>query len=127
MSSPILKTSILKKIKRLLRTLHGTHVLFQCILLCFDTLPLDHSIPLSDRNVLSLNDRDILLSDHDVLTPLLDDRDILTLGIKDHDACVLALGRDVLRNALLCLVATKDLYSIPNTKLRHMWSNDRNY
>ena len=45
MSKPILKISILKNIKRLLRTLHGTHVLFQCILLCFDTLPLDCDIP----------------------------------------------------------------------------------
>src|SRR5256885_1183841 len=149
MSKPILKISILKNIKRLLRTLHGTHVLFQCILLCFDTLPLDRDIPLLDRDVLSLNDRDIPLldrdvlspddrdiplldrdvlspDDRDVLTPLLDDRDILTLGIGDHDVHVLALGRDALRNALLCLVATKGLYSIPNTKLQHMWPNDRN-
>src|SRR2546423_7484787 len=179
MSKPILKISILKNIKRLLRTLHGTHVLFQCILLCFDTLPLDRDIPLLDRDVLSLNDRDIPLldrdvlspddrdiplldrdvlslndrdiplldrdvlspddrdiplldrdvlspDDRDVLAPLLDDRDVLTLGIGDHDVRVLALGRDALRNALLCLVATKGLYSIPNTKLRHMWPNDRN-
>src|SRR2546421_4153877 len=104
MSKPILKISILKNIKRLLRTLHGTHVLFQCILLCFDTLPLDRDIPLLDRDVLSLNDRDIPLldrdvlspddrdiplldldvlspDDRDVLAPLLDDRDVLTLGI----------------------------------------------
>jgi len=148
MSKPILKISILKNIKRLLRTLHGTHVLFQCILLCFDTLPLDRDIPNLDRDVLSLNDRDIPLPDRDVLSPddrdvplpdrdipnldrdvlapLLDDRDVLTLGIGDHDVRVLALGRDALRNALLCLVATKGLYSIPNTKLRHMWPNDRN-
>ena len=119
MSKLILKISILKNIKRLLRTLHGTHVLFQCILLCFDTLPLDRDIPLLDRDVLSPDDRD-------VLAPLLDDRDVLTLGIGDHDVRVLALGRDALRNALLCLVATKGLYSIPNTKLRHMWPNDRN-
>ncbi len=119
MSKPILKISILKNIKRLLRTLHGTHVLFQCILLCFDTLPLDRDIPLLDRDVLSPDDRD-------VLAPLLDDRDVLTLGIGDHDVRVLALGRDALRNALLCLVATKGLYSIPNMKLRHMWLNDRN-
>src|SRR3989440_11389766 len=149
MSKPILKISILKNIKRLLRTLHGTHVLFQCILLCFDTLPLDRDIHLLDRDVLSLNDRDISLLDHDVLSlndydiplfnrdvlspddrdvlaPLLDDRNVLTLGISDYDVRVLALGRDALRNALLCLVATKGLYSIPNTKLRHMWPNDRN-
>src|SRR6266516_564953 len=130
MSKPILKISSLKNIKRLLRTRHGTHVLFQCILLCFDTLPLDRDIPLLDRDVLSPNDRDIPLLDCDVLSPddrdvlalLLDDRDILTLSISDHDVRVLALGR----NALLCLVATKGLYSIPNTKLRHMWPNDRN-
>src|SRR5438874_2685321 len=156
MSKLILKISILKNIKRLLRTLHGTHVLFQCILLCFDTLPLDRDIPLLDhdvlslndcdiplldrdvlspddrdiplldRDVLSLNDRDIPLLNRDVLAPLLDDHDILTLGISDHDVRVLTLGRDALRNALLCLVATKGLYSIPNTKLRHMWLNDRN-
>src|SRR2546421_10924699 len=149
MSKPILKISILKNIKRLLRTLHGTHVLFQCILLCFDTLTLDRDISLLDRDVLSLNDRDIPLldrdvlspddrdiplldrdvlspDDRDVLAPLLDDRDVFTLGIGDHDVRVLALGRDALRNALLCLVATKGLYSIPNTKLRHMWPNDRN-
>src|SRR5438132_6217369 len=149
MSKPILKISILKNIKRLLRTLHGTHVLFQCILLCFDTLPLDRDILLLDRDVLSLNDRDIPLldrdvfspddrdiplldrdvlspDDRDVLAPLLDDRDVLTLGICDHDVRALALARDALRNALLCLVATKGLYSIPNTKLRHMWPNDRN-
>jgi len=134
MSKLILKISILKNIKRLLRTLHGTHILFQCILLCFDTLPLDRDIPLLDHDVLSLNDRDIPLldrdvlspDDRDVLAPLLDDRDVLTLGIGDHDVRVLALGRDALRNALLCLVATKGLYSIPNTKLRHMWPNDRN-
>ena len=157
MSKPILKISILKNIKRLLRTLHGTHVLFQCILLCFDTLTLDrdilslndHDIPLLDRDVLSLNNHDIPLLDHDVLSlndrdiplldrdvlspndrdvlaPLLDDCDILTLGISDHDIRVLSLGRDALRNALLCLIATKGLYSIPNTKLRHMWPNDRN-
>src|SRR6185369_10043390 len=99
---PILKISILKNIKRLLRTLYGTHILFQCILLCFDTLPLDRDIPLLDRDV-----------------PLL-----------DRDVRILALGRDALRdalrNALLYLVATKGLYSIPNTKLRHMWPNDRN-
>src|SRR5256714_14770711 len=130
MLKPILKISILKNIKHLLRTLHGTHVLFQCILLCFNTLPLDRDIPLLDRDVLSLNDRDIPLldrdvlspDDRDVLAPLLDDRDVLTLGIGDHDVRVLTLGRD----ALLCLVATKGLYSIPNTKLRHMWPNDRN-
>src|SRR6185369_12247359 len=144
----ILKISILKNIKRLLRTLHGTHVLFQCILLCFDTLPLDRDIPNLDRDV-SLpyrdvplpdrdvplpddrdvplpDDRDIPLPDRNVLAPLLDDRDVLTLGIGDHDVRVLAPGRDALRNALLCLVATKGLYSIPNTKLRHMWPNDRN-
>src|SRR5256714_9067353 len=149
MSKPILKISILKNIKRLLRTLYGTHVLFQCILLCFDTLPLDRDIPLLDRDVLSLNDRDIPLldrdvlslndrdiplldrdvlspDDRDVLASLLDDRDVLTLGIGDHDVRVLALGRGALHNALLCLVATKGLYSIPNTKLRHMWPNDRN-
>src|SRR5256714_4064281 len=149
MSKLILKISILKNIKRLLRTLHGTHILFQCILLCFDTLSLDRDIPLLDRDVLSLNDRDILLldrdvlslndrdiplldrdvlspDDRDVLASLLDDRDVLTLGIGDHDVRVLALGRDALHNALLCLVATKGLYSIPNTKLRHMWPNDRN-
>src|SRR2546423_15636943 len=134
MLKPILKISILKNIKHLLRTLHGTHVLFQCILLCFDTLPLDRDILLLDRDVISLNDRDIPLLDHDVLSPdnrdvlapLLDDRDVLTLGIGNHDVRVLALGRDALRNALLCLVATKGLYSIPNTKLRHMWPNDRN-
>src|SRR5438128_12361021 len=134
MSKPILKISILKNIKRMLRTLHGTHVLFQCILLCFDTLPLDRDIPLLDRDVLSPDDRDIPLldrdvlspDDRDVLAPLLDDRDVLTLGIGDHDVRVLALSRDALRNALLCLVATKSLYSIPNTKLRHMWPNDRN-
>src|SRR5438128_8234808 len=134
MLKPILKILILKNIKRLLRTLHGTHVLFQCILLCFDTLPLDRDIPNLDRDVLSLNYHDIPLLDHnvlspddcDVLAPLLDDRDILTLGISDHDVRVLALGRDALHNALLCLVATKGLYSIPNTKLRHMWPNDRN-
>ena len=123
MSKPILKILILKNIKRLLRTLHGTHVLFQCILLCFDTLPLDRDIPLLDRDVLSPDNRD-------VLAPLLDDRDVLTLSISNHDICVLTLGRDALRNAfrnaLLCLVATKGLYSIPNTKLRHMWPNDRN-
>src|SRR3989440_3874495 len=159
MSKPILKISILKNIKRLLRTLHGTHVLFQCILLCFDTLPLNRDIPLLDRDVLSLNDRDIplldrdvlslndrdiplldrdvlspddcdvlapFLDDRDILAPLLDDRDVLTLGIGDHNVRVLALRRVALRNALLCLVATKGLYSIPNTKLRHMWPNDRN-
>src|SRR5438128_9424338 len=149
MSKLILKISILKNIKRLLRILHGTHVLFQCILLCFDTLPLDRDIPLLHRDVLSLNDRDIplldrdvlspddrdiplldrdvlSLNDRDVLAPLLDDRDVLTLGIGVHDVRVLALGRDALRNALLCLVATKGLYSIPNMKLRHMWPNDRN-
>ena len=145
MLKSILKISILKNIKRLLRTLHGNHVLFQCILLCFDTLPLDRDIPLLDRDVLSLNDRDILLLDRDVLSPddrdiplldrdvlspddrdvlalLLDDRDVLTLSISDHDVRILALSR----NALLCLIATKGLYSIPNTKLRHMWPNDRN-
>src|SRR5438132_13516631 len=74
MSKLILKISILKNIKCLLRTLHGTHVLFQCILLCFDSLPLDRDIPLLDRDVLSLNDRDIPLLDHDVLS--LNDRDI---------------------------------------------------
>src|SRR5438128_9100662 len=49
---------------------------FQCILLCFDTFPLDHGIPnldhdipLSDHDVLSLNDRDIPLPDCDVLSP----------------------------------------------------------
>src|SRR2546423_12123821 len=134
MSKPILKISILKNIKRLLRTLHGTHVLFHCILLCFDTLPLDRDIPNLDRDVLSLNDRDIPLLDRDVLSPdnrdvlapLLDDCDVLTLSISDHDVRVLALGHDTLRNTLLCLVATKGLYSIPNTKLRHMWPNDRN-
>src|SRR6185295_3435484 len=149
LSKPILKISILKNIKRLLRTLHGTHVLFQCILLCFDTLPLSRDVPLPDRDVLSRDDRDIPLPDRDVpnlgrdilsrdvpnldrdvLALLLDDRDVLTLGIGDHDVRVLALGRDALRdalrNALLCLVATKGLYSIPNTKLRHMWPNDRN-
>src|SRR5256714_3630817 len=164
MSKPILKISILKNIKRLLRTLHGTHVLFQCILLCFDTLPLDRDIPLLDRDVLSLNDCDIPLldrdvlslndcdiplldrdvlspddrdiplldrdvlspDDHDILASLLDDRDVLTLSISDHDVHVLALGHDALRNALLCLVATKGLYSILNMKLQHMWLNDRN-
>src|SRR6185369_2691246 len=146
LSKPILKISILKNIKRLLRTLHGTHVLFQCILLCFDTLPLsrdipnlDRDIPLPDRDVPNLDrdvplpDRDVPLPyhdipilDRDVLAPLLDDHDVLTLGIGDHDVRVLALGRDALRNALLCLVATKGLYSIPNTKLWHMWPNDRN-
>src|SRR5256886_4930705 len=151
MSKPILKISILKNIKRLLRTLHSTHVLFQRILLCFDTLPLnrdilllnrdvlslndrdilllnrdvlslnDHDIPLLDRDVLSLNNRDIPLldrdvlspDDRDVLAPLLDNHDVLTLGISDHYIRVLALGRDALRNALLCLVVTKGLYSIP--------------
>src|SRR5213076_2403548 len=106
MSKLILKILILKNIKRLLRTLHSTHVLFQCILLCFDTLSLDHDIPLLDRDVLSLNDRDIPLldrdvlspDDRDVLAPLLDDRDILTLSIGDHDIRVLALGRNALRN-----------------------------
>ena len=131
MSKPILKISILKNIKRLLRTLHGTHVLFQCILLCFDTFPLNRNIPLLDRDVLSLNNRDIPLLDRDVLSlndrdiPLLD-CDVLTFGISDHDVRVLALGHDALRNALLCLIATKGLYSILNTKLRHMWPNDRN-
>src|SRR5437588_6420688 len=99
MSKLILKISILKNIKRLLRTLHGTHILFQCILLCFDTLPLDRDIPNLDRDVLSPDDCD-------VLALLLDDRDVLTLGISDHDIRILALGRD----ALLCLIATKGLY-----------------
>jgi len=138
LSKPILKISILKNIKRLLRTLHGTHVLFQCILLCFDTLPLSRDVPLPDRDVLSRDDRDIpnlgrdVLSrdvpnlDRDVLAPLLDDRDVLALGIGDHDVRVLALGRNALLNALLCLVATKGLYSIPNMKLWHMWPNNRN-
>src|SRR2546423_9075426 len=126
MSKPILKISILKNIKRLLRTLYGTHVLFQCILLCFDTLPLDRDIPLLDRDI-PLLDRNVLSPDNrDILALLLDDRDVLTLGIGDHNVRILALGRDTLRNALLCLVATKGLYSIPNTKLRHMWPNDRN-
>src|SRR5256885_2195140 len=108
MSKPILKISILKNIKRLLRTLHSTHVLFQCILLCFDTLPLNrdiplldrdvlslnnHDIPLLDRDVLSLNDRDIPLLDRDVLSP--DDRDVLSLN--DHDVLASLLDdRDVL-------------------------------
>src|SRR2546421_8026557 len=62
------KISILKNIKRLLRTLHSTHILFQCILLCFDTLPLDHNIPNLDHDVLSLNNRDIPLLDPNVLS-----------------------------------------------------------
>src|SRR2546421_1318790 len=74
MSKPILKISILKNIKHLLRTLHGTHVFFQCILLCFDTLPLDRDIPLLDHDVLSLNNYDISLLDRDVLS--LNDHDI---------------------------------------------------
>src|SRR5947199_448977 len=51
--------------------------------------------------------------DHDVLSP--DDRDILTLGISDYNICILTLGHNVHCNALLCLVTTKDLYSILNT------------
>src|SRR6185295_13620353 len=104
MSKLILKISILKNIKCLLRTLHGTHVLFQCILLCFNTLSLDHGIPNLDHDVLSLNDHDISLPDHDVLSPddcdilasLLDDCDVLTLGISNHNVCVLTLGHDAL-------------------------------
>src|SRR5438874_5709475 len=112
MSKLILKISILKNIKRQLRTLYSTHVLFQCILLCFDTLPLDRDIPNLDRDVLSLNDHDISLldrdifslnnrdiplfyrdvlspDDHNVLAPLLNDRDVLTLGISDHNIRIL--------------------------------------
>src|SRR5438105_918030 len=81
MSKPILKISILKNIKHLLRTLHGTHILFQCILLCFDILLLAHSISNLNRDVLSLNDRNIPLSDCNVLTP--DNRDILSPNDRD--------------------------------------------
>ena len=135
----ILKTSISKNTKHLLRILHDTYVLFQCILLLYyntlllshSTLLLSHDTPCLDYDTPCL-DHDIPYLDYDILAPFL----VLTLNI---DTCVLPLGIDahvlslsidtilLISNALLGLIAIKSLYSIPNMKRRHMWPNDCNY